>query len=276
MSTSFLKEKKIDDVLPFRDKKVFPLPGVRSLVLSLLDYTAHPYILSSFFVFESYLQSITTMKKTLLATGAAFAAIALTTMAFAGVRNDPPSKADFSVLKTAIENNDYSSLSDTLKAKITEAQFAKAVEKNSQKDTVESAIEAGDYAAFRNAKIAEIPTEAEFQTMVALHKAHNTAQTAIESAIKNNDFSAFKKAHIELQSTMTTLKSDRPGFEAKTLDDTQLQKRFETLVAKYKADGTLPSAGDKGGMMGIMKWDMNWEGGEHIWKGGNHGNGKQK
>ncbi len=180
------------------------------------------------------------MKKTLLTTGAALSAIALSTLTFASVNMTRPAKADFDALRTAIENNDYASLSDTLKAKITEAQFAKAVEKNAQKDAVQSAIEAGDYTAFRNAKIAEIPTEAEFQTMIAVQKAHSTAQTAIETAIKNNDFTAFKQAHTDLQAALVTLKSDKPGFEEKTWSDAELKERFDKIVAQYKTDGTLP------------------------------------
>ncbi len=150
------------------------------------------------------------MNKTLLTTGAAFAAIALTTLTFAGVKNNLPSKADFSVLKTAIATNNYASLPDAIKAKITEAQFAKVVAKESRNTAVEKAIETGDYTAFRNAKIAEIPTEAEFKNMIAIKAAHTTAQIAIQNAIKNNNFAAFQKAYADLKIALQTLNPDMP------------------------------------------------------------------
>jgi len=76
--------------------------------------------------------------------------------------------------------------------------------------------------------------------MVAIRAAQATAQTAIETAIKNNDFTAFQKAHTDLHAAMTTLKADKPGFEPKTPDATQMKKHFDQMVTKYKADGTLP------------------------------------
>lgn len=180
------------------------------------------------------------MNKTLLTTWAALAAIALSTLTFAGTRNNIANKADFAVLKTAIETNNYASLPDAVKAKITEAQFAKAVEKMGTKSAVDAAIEAGDYTAFRNAKIAEIPTEAEFKNMVAVKAAHATAQTAIQTAIKNNDFAAFQKAHTDLKAALVALNPDMPWMSNSDSDATKMQKRFDQMVAQYKKDGTLP------------------------------------
>ena len=93
---------------------------------------------------------------------------------------------------------------------ITEAQFAKVVAKESQNTAVEKAIETGDYTAFRNAKIAEIPTEAEFKNMIAIKAAHATAQIAIQNAIKNNNFAAFQKAYADLKIALQTLNPDMP------------------------------------------------------------------
>jgi hypothetical protein len=87
------------------------------------------------------------------------------------------------------------------------------VAKNTARTAEDNAITAGDYTAFRTAKIAQIPDEAEFKDMVAIHAAQATAQAAIETAIKNNDFAAFQKAHTDLQAAMTTLKGNNPGFE---------------------------------------------------------------
>ena len=65
------------------------------------------------------------------------------------------------------------------------------VAKKSEHAAVEVAIESGDYAAFKNAMIAQIPSEAEFQKMVAAHKARTETQAKIETAVKNNaSFSA--------------------------------------------------------------------------------------
>ncbi|MEI6711787.1 MAG: hypothetical protein WCK88_06485 [bacterium] len=143
-------------------------------------------------------------------------------------------------MKTAIETNNYASLPDTVKAKITETQFANMVAQNAARTAEDNAITAGDYTAFRNAKIAEIPTEAEFRNMVTIHTAQVTAQAAIETAVKNNDFAAFQKAESDLQTAMAALKTNRPGFVPKTPDATQMKKRFDQMVAQFKADGTLP------------------------------------
>ncbi len=114
-------------------------------------------------------------------------------------------------------------------------------------EAVEKAIESGDYAAFREAMIAQIPTEAEFQKRVAAHKAHMVALTAIQTAIKNNDFTAFKKAHEDMKAAMSEFHTEN-GITPKTPDEAEMKKHFEEMVAKYKADGTLPEEFGKGAM----------------------------
>jgi hypothetical protein len=114
--------------------------------------------------------------------------------------------------------------------------------KNHPKDAaVQNALETGDYSAFRAAKIAQIPTEAEFQKKVAAHAAHKSAHIAIQSAIKNNDFTAFQKAHTDLRATITAL--DIEGREFKAQNETQMKKHFNKMVEQYKKDGTLPEKG---------------------------------
>jgi len=126
------------------------------------------------------------------------------------VKNSLPNRADFTAIKTAVESNNYASLSVDEKAKITEAQFAKMVAQNTARTAEDNAITAGDYTAFRNAKIAQIPDEAQFKDMVAVRAAHATAQAAIETAIKNNDFAAFQKAHADLKAALVALNPDMP------------------------------------------------------------------
>ena len=123
-------------------------------------------------------------------------------------------------------------------------------------EAVESAIKSGDYSAFKNAMIAQIPTEAEFQKMVAAHKARTAIQTKIETAVKNNDFTAFKAAIEEQKANMI---KNHPGMDndaPKTLSEDKLQKHFDALVKYYTENGKLPEMGQgfgpagKGMMMG--------------------------
>jgi len=114
-------------------------------------------------------------------------------------------------------------------------------------EAVEKAIESGDYAAFREAMIAQIPTEADFQKRVAAHKAHAVALTAIQTAVKNNDFAAFQKAHTDMKASMSEFHTEN-GITPKTPDAEEMKEHFEEMVAKYKADGTLPTEFGKGEM----------------------------
>jgi len=120
-------------------------------------------------------------------------------------------------------------------------------------EAVEKAIESGDYAAFREAMIAQIPTEADFQKRVTAHKAHMVALTAIQTAIKNNDFAAFQKAHETMKAAMSEVHGE-DGVTPKTPNAIQMKKHFDEMVAAYKADGTLPTEFGKGGMKKGGEW----------------------
>lgn len=168
--------------------------------------------------------------------------LALGSLSFAAINGKWPKPFDETV-KTAVESNNYSALSDTAKSKITQEQFTQMVAKKSEHAAVETAIESGDYAAFKNAMIAQIPSEAEFQKMVVAHKAQTETQAKIEAAVKNNDFAAFKSA-IEAQKAQMV--ANHPGMDGnapKALSDEKLQKHFETLVEYYKTNGKLPEMG---------------------------------
>lgn len=134
--------------------------------------------------------------------------VLLGSLSFAAV-NGKMNRPDFSAVKTAIESNTYASLPDEAKTKITEAQFAQMVQKDSEHKEIENAVEAGDYAAFKAAMIAQIPDEDQFKTMVAAHKARTVSQAATETAVKNNDFAAFKTA-IEAQKSQMV--ANHPGM----------------------------------------------------------------
>lgn len=130
------------------------------------------------------------------------------------------------------------------------------VAKKTEHAAVESAIEAGDYTAFKNAMIAQIPTEAEFQKMVTAHKSRTETQAKIETAVKNNDFAAFKVA-VQAQKAQMVANHPEMGDKApKALSDEMLQKHFNTLVEYYKTNGKLPDVGGPGfgghGMSGKM------------------------
>lgn len=187
-------------------------------------------------------------KNLLIAAG--IGVLTLGSLSFAAINGKWPKPFDETV-KTAIESNNYSALSDTAKSKITQEQFAQMVAKKSEHAAVETAIESGDYAAFKNAMIAQIPSEAEFQKMVVAHKARTETHAKIEAAVKNNDFAAFKSA-VEAQKAQMV--ANHPGMEGdapKALSDEKLQKHFDTLVEYYKTNGKLPEIG-KGMMEG--KW----------------------
>lgn len=217
------------------------------------------------------------MKKILITTGAAFTAIALTTLTFAWVQNNLETKADREVIRTAIESNNYASLSDTAKTQITEALFATMVAKNMNQQAELAAIDSGDYTAFRNAKIAKIPDESVFNAITSMKKAQTAAQADIEASIKSNDFTAFKKAHTDLKTTLDTLKAGKPRFEQNIQTDEQLQKHFDSLVTQYNDDGTLPKGPGKNGIMwmngGRDMHDIMWGNNEQM-RGYNKSHGK--
>lgn len=180
---------------------------------------------------------------------ASLGVLTLGSLSYAAVNGKIGRNADFSAVKTAVEANNYASLPDTAKAKITEAQFAEMVTKDAEHTVIEKAISSGDYAAFKNAMIAQIPTEAEFQKIVVEQKSRTEAQAKIETAVKNNDFAAFKSA---MEAQKAVMLASHPGMvdAPKGLSDDKLQKHFDSLVAYYKANGKLPEMGKGFGPMG--------------------------
>jgi len=127
------------------------------------------------------------------------------------------------------------------------------VTKSTERKAVENAITAGDYTAFKNAKVAEIPTEAEFQKMVTAKKSHEATQAQILSAVQNNDFAAFKTVVLAQKAQMDANRPNKNGNARPSPTDAQLQKQFDTLVSYYKTNGKLPDVGPGfGGGRGMM------------------------
>ncbi len=150
-----------------------------------------------------------------------------------------------SVLQNAIIANNYASLPDSVKAKISEVQFASMVAKYAARQAVKNAIKSGDYSAFKTAMIAQIPTEAEFQKMAATEKARSDAQAQILLAVQNNDFTAYKAALATQKTALQALHPDKKD-PTKAPSDTRLQKNFNRLVAYYKKNNKLPELGGVG------------------------------
>ena len=187
------------------------------------------------------------MNKKILTTGIVLGALALSGVTFAAFGGNV-GQGDFSAVQTAVASNNYASLSTADQAKISTTQFADMVTKYNARKAVQDAITAGDYTAFKNAKIAQIPTETEFQKMVTMEKSRVATQASIETAVKNNDFAAYKTAIAAQQAAMAANHPNGGTRPAPT--DAQLQTRFNKLVTYYKTNGKLPMMGWMGGGFG--------------------------
>lgn len=197
---------------------------------------------------------------------ASLGTLILGSLSFAAVNSAKKSPADMEAVHAAVESGSYATLPEMAKTKITEEQFNIMVAKQTEHKAVEDAIAARDYTAFKNAMIAQIPTETEFQKMVEGRKSMEATKAAIETAVKNNDFTAFKasieagRAHMETKRPEGT-----PEFEPKAVDDSKLQSHFNELVEYYKTNGKLPEMGKGfkfGPGMGGMKGHSGRRGGK--------------
>lgn len=179
-------------------------------------------------------------KKTLIGVGLALAT--LSTLSFAATKVGKMNTESFATIHAAIESNDYASLPDTIKSTLTEERFNDMVAKQAEHAALQASIEAGDYTAFKNALIAQIPSEEEFQMMVTQQKTRAEHKTKLETTVKNNDFAAYKVLLTEQKAQMEARRPE--GMMDDTVrpepTDKQLQKRFDALVAGYAENGTLP------------------------------------
>jgi hypothetical protein len=108
----------------------------------------------------------------------------------------------------------------------------------------QAAMDSGNYQAFvsavESAKKANIPTEAQFNTMVEHHKAMQEFQSAVETAIDNNDYAAWKAAM-----------ENRP--QPKAIEDLITTENFPTYVKMQNAlkDGDVKTAQTLADELGI-------------------------
>jgi hypothetical protein len=150
--------------------------------------------------------------------------------------------------KQALLSGDFTKFKASRKAQIdnmTETQFKYRSDKFKSMDAVNSAIDKCDYQAFLTA-IANSPrkqnvNEAEFKVMCDKNKEMKANWQKVQDSIKANDFNAYKTA-------MATI---RPNRMNKTPNEAKMQERFNMLVEKFKADGSLPEFGmmGRGGRM---------------------------
>jgi hypothetical protein len=183
---------------------------------------------------------------------------------------NPTIQANFKNVQTAIVNkdltgyksaktqliNDKTTAETTKVNSTTQDQLNSMSDKVNKKTAVKAAITANDYNAFKAAADANMLKrnldQASFDKLVANQKAHADQIAKIGEAVKNNDFNAFKAAEsfqIANRPVVNNKKGNKKNDNKTGLTDSQLQAKFNKMVADYKANGTLPT--DHKGMMGI-------------------------
>jgi len=181
------------------------------------------------------------MNKKLIATGLIVGSLAISGLSFAsfdGGKMMP--KMGSSGIQAAVVANNYASLPAKIQTKLSQAQFDQMVQKYNAQQAVKNAIVAGDYTAFKNALIAQMPDEATFQKMVASEQARANAQAQILNAVQNNDFVAYKTALANQRAALQALHPEITKVP-KAPSDSRLQKNFSRLVSYYKTNGKLPT-----------------------------------
>lgn len=181
------------------------------------------------------------MKNITLGTTLALSLLALSSFAYAYPNNDtkmwPQGHGPMMMgqhikedIKTAVQANNYALLTAEQKQKITAEEFALHVKRYQSHEAIEKAIKEGNYTAFRDAKIAQIPTEAEFRMMATKVQEKETHKSELETLIKNNDFVWFK--------AFVTKKHQENGQTVPT--EEKIKKHFDALVKHYTKTSTIP------------------------------------
>lgn len=202
---------------------------------------------------------------------------------------NPAIQADFKNVRTSIVNkdltgykaaknqliNDRSAQEVTKVNATTQDQLNTMSDKQAKRTAVQTVITNNDYNAFKASSEANMltrtPDQASFDKLVAQQKAHAAESAALSEAIKNNDFNAYKTLEKTEEQNDPTENNGKPE---KVQTDTQLQKRFDQMVADYKASGTLPSdnkgmMGGHGGMDEGIRGNFGGKSGDRGHKGGN-------
>jgi hypothetical protein len=192
----------------------------------------------------------------------------------------PTVQKDVQAVQSALSSKDFGAFkSATIQAatdrvnSMTQDQFDKLSTNYTQHKAAQDAIAAGDYIAFQNSgdtrMLKRITTEEQFRTAVSEYTTRKAAQASVNETIKNNDFAAYKTAISQLMNARKQDSGDTNGPSRPQPTDAQLQTRFDTLVANYKADGSLPTEDGFGrfGMMGMGRGHGGGMRGDHAMEG---------
>jgi hypothetical protein len=160
---------------------------------------------------------------------------------------------DFNAFKSAIVTD-----AQTRSNNLTQAEFDSMSTRAIAQEATQAAIKANDYEAFKKSAdsrmLARVTTQEAFTALVNSQKAMDAIKVKIDNAIKANDFAAFKTAQTEMMALREANKPQEANDNhiRPTPTDAELQTKFDTLVTRFKADGTLPSAnfGGKSGFDG--------------------------
>jgi hypothetical protein len=128
----------------------------------------------------------------------------------------------------------------------------------SNNTATKSAIEANDYAAYTTAAKSRIMTKEQFDAKVANQAAHKALELKLDKAVEANNFDAAKAVFEEMKASHAAREAQNPNESKKhtnhqskvDLTEAQLKAKFDEMVSKFKADGTLPSANKGHGMKG--------------------------
>lgn len=176
--------------------------------------------------------------------------------------SNPTIQQDVKNVQTAIESKDLNAyktaktqlVTDEAKVKTdkinstTQDELNTMANNQAKRKAVADAIKNNNYEAFKaNANpqtLAKVNSQAEFDKLVAKYKTQQENLAKLTDAIKNNDFNSFKALAEARQANNPNKDDKRPEPT-----DAQLQAKFDEMVAKYKADRSLP--GQDGDMMGM-------------------------
>jgi hypothetical protein len=186
--------------------------------------------------------SITALSLTLVGVGVASFAHNINPAA-----KDALLKGDFNAYKSSIVDS-AKKQSDSL----TQDKFNTLSTEAIKREATQKAIEEGNYENFKKSAetrlLSRITTQAEFDKLVTQAKAAKAIQDKIIQAIKDNNYEAFKSAQEEIKTSKPANdKGGKRGDHNPT--EAEMKSRFDSMVASFKADGSLPSnkGFDKGG-----------------------------
>jgi uncharacterized protein YaiE (UPF0345 family) len=128
----------------------------------------------------------------------------------------------------------------------------------SHNNATKVAIETNDYAAYTSAAKNRVMTKEQFDAKVANQATHKALELKLDKAVEANNFDAAKAVFAEMKATHAAREAQNPNANQKHSNrqnkadhtEAQLKTKFDEMVSKFKADGTLPSANKGYGMKG--------------------------